>query len=391
LELFERRGEHDTSSTIDLILLDVMMPGISGYEVCRQLREKYTVSQLPILFLTAKSQLVDLAESYAAGGNDFLTKPIAKEELFARIKTQLQLLHIHRRIEKEVDLRTTQLKESYNELNRTHDDLKLTQSQLVQAEKMSSLGTLVAGVGHEINNPISYIRLANHQSNQGLREFQEFLYTLLEDDADSEMKIEFDRHFESIYECVSTVSSGTDRLGGIVGNLQTFARGSGANKDTDDVSLCQVSVGLLSTLQLVKFNYKYSVNFDCDIQYDPEINCTPSELNQVFMNLMVNACQAMVGADPKPPEDAGELIHNLNIGMEQGENELHVVFTDNGSGMSQETIERVFEPFYTTKPAGEGTGLGMAISYGIIERHKGRIEIESELGKGSTLRVVLPL
>ena len=386
----------EASHDFDLVLLDVMMPGMTGYQVCKAVREVHSASHLPVVFLTAKSQVSDLQEGYEAGGNDFLTKPIAKEELFSRINTHLKLLTVNRRIELEVARRTQQLADSHEQLDQAYGHLKQTQSQLVQSEKMSSLGTLVAGVGHEINNPLNFSNLAAVGIKEDLVEFETLLKDLTGEGNDAVLDM-FQERFENLFSQLSTLHEGTKRITDVVNNLRTFSR-----SDAESMTPSSVSAGLLSTLELVKANYKTDIEFICDIQDDPEISCNPSELNQVFMNLMVNACQAM-GGDRS--QGARLAITMKQAAMKQVSGELCISFKDTGCGMSQEIIGKIFEPFFTTKPDGEGTGLGMAISYGIIERHKGRIEVlsfegnsfegesqegEADQGSGTTINVYLP-
>ncbi|PCK07907.1 MAG: hypothetical protein COA42_11775, partial [Alteromonadaceae bacterium] len=368
------------SQKIDLVLLDVMMPGITGYQVCATIRKIYSASQLPILFLTAKSQVGDLEAGYAAGGNDFLTKPVAKEELFARIKTHLQLLDVNRHIEAEVLQRTQDLSVSYKEIEQAYDHLKQTQSQLVQSEKMSALGTLVAGVGHEINNPTTFSNIAATNIEKGLMDFKQLLQRLVGDD-EEEITQTFDEHFDRLFGQLSSLHNANKRTVEIVANLRTFSRSDTSSMGADDMAQVSLGKGLQSTLGLVKTNYGTDIEFVCELACDPQLPCQPSELNQVFMNIMVNACQAMAGCSSA----------SLIVNMEEKGKELCISFTDNGCGMPQGVIDKMFDPFFTTKPDGEGTGLGMSISFGIIERHKGRLEVVSEEGKGTQLYIYLPL
>jgi len=369
---------------VDLVMLDVMMPGLTGYQVCQMLRKDYSTGQLPIIFLTAKTQVSDMEEGFRVGGNDFLTKPVAKEELFSRIKTHLRLLDMHRRIENEVTTRTEQLRRSHDHLNKAYENLKQTQSQLVQAEKMSSLGALVAGVGHEINNPASFANAAASNLDRDLSSFQFYLRELVADEPGNDEILEsFEQRFEQLFSHLSLLSEGTQRINEIVNNLRTFSR-----SDSGDLSFETLSKGLSSTLELVRANFKTEVKFTLDIKEDTEILCAASEINQVFMNLMANACQAMCSTGN--PDDNG-YYGVLQITMEQVGEDLCISFQDNGCGMTPETVERIFEPFFTTKPEGEGTGLGMSISYGIVDRHKGRFEVSSTLGEGTLICIFLPI
>ncbi|PCK07807.1 MAG: hypothetical protein COA42_12415 [Alteromonadaceae bacterium] len=379
----------DDADKIDLVLLDIMMPGINGYDVCKALRKTYSANELPIVFLSAKSQVSDLEAGYAAGGNDFLNKPIAKEELYARLKTHLKLLDVHSRIGKEVALRTKELERSYYEL-------KQTQGQLLQAEKMSSLGTLVTGVGHEINNPVTYVNVAAANIEQDLFNFQEYVGQLVGDEQ-KDVAQSFSERFERMSEHLSSLQNSTQRINEIVGNLHTFSNGGESSLPVDDsygTEVSCISEGLISTLELVRANYKSDIHFDYDIKDDPEIPCSAPELNQVFMNLMLNACQAMSQLDTKDDENREPMkLHIVMERIHSGERgeELGISFKDNGCGMTDESIQRIYEPFFTTQPDGKGVGLGMSISFGIVERHNGRFDIESSLGSGTLIRLYLPL
>jgi len=266
------------------------------------------------------------------------------------------------------------LAHSHQQLQQAHTQLQHAQGQLVQSEKMSSLGALVSGVGHEINNPNNYCNTALFNLDKRVENFRGFIFSLIDEEGNEELLEKFNKHFEALRAQLSNAQDGSDRIKEIVANLHTFSR-----KESNPTQKAKLSKGLLSTLQLVSANFKDKIEFVTDIKNDPELECCASELNQVFMNLMVNACQAM--------SDGG----CLHLSMYERMAELVICFKDDGCGMSDETQQRVFEPFYTTKPEGEGTGLGMAISFGIIERQKGRIEVESQLGEGTQIRVYLPL
>ena len=145
--------------------------------------------------------------------------------------------------------------------------------------------------------------------------------------------------------------------------------------------------GLAATLNLVRAKFKEQVEFNCEFKADPVLQCWPAQLNQVFMNLAINGCQAIIAAPQNEKSASGRLFVSTFV---EGEN-FGICFRDNGAGMSAEVKMRVFDPFFTTKPVGEGTGLGLSISYGIVEKHGGRIEVESSPGAGSTFTILLPL
>jgi signal transduction histidine kinase len=194
------------------------------------------------------------------------------------------------------------------------------------------------------------------------------------DGADPEVLRAFDEQFSKLIELSRTAGEGTVRIKSIVDDLQTFTR-------VDDSKLHPVQLANLieSTVHLVKTQYD-DVEIVLEMDFNPLLNCFPSKLSQVLMNLTVNACHAV-------PEENGR----ITISTIEAEDMVKILVRDNGCGMDEQTRKRIFEPFYTTKAVGTGTGLGMAISFAIIEEHGGTIEVESKVGKGTTIGILLPL
>jgi PAS domain S-box-containing protein len=268
------------------------------------------------------------------------------------------------------------------------------QRQLMQSEKLASIGQLAAGVAHEINNPIGFV----HSNMGSLEHYFTRLLRVLEHfeehreliagtgeagknwvDEVEALKAEADFEFlkEDIPLLLAESRDGTERVRRIVQDLRDFSR-----VDTEQKwELADLCAGLESTLNIVANEIKYKADVVKEYGAMPPVECIPSQLNQVFMNLMVNAAQAM-------PEGRRGTI-TLRCGS--AGNEAWVEVADDGAGMSAETLKKVFDPFFTTKPVGKGTGLGLSLSYGIVEKHGGRIEVASEPGKGTTFRVVLPI
>ncbi|MFT4927596.1 MAG: signal transduction histidine kinase/ligand-binding sensor domain-containing protein [Phenylobacterium sp.] len=356
----------------DLVLLDIMMPKISGYEVCRQLREDHAMNDLPVIFLTAKNQVSDLVESFAMGGNDYLTKPVTKHELLARVATHLTLLDINRNLDRKVNERTADLVQMAN------------QKQLAEAEKLTALGTLTAGVAHEINNPANFVGVAAHNLGIDLKRFEQFLFNLLGDDPDEEIVSSFHKRLTPLYQQLETIGDGTERIKIIAQDLRTFTQPDAAERKT-----INIAKKLQSTLNLVKVQYIETIEFITEFDLDPQLSCYPAQLNQVFMNLVVNACDAI--AEKQQSQVPGQPMQGtIVIGCHEIDNVIEIVVKDNGNGMSEETKTRLFEQFYTTKGAGKGTGLGLSISYGIVQKHGGELSVESQLGQGSKFLIRLP-
>ncbi|WP_238892654.1 MULTISPECIES: ATP-binding protein [Clostridium] len=302
-------------------------------------------------------------------------------DITERKKISEELKRVNDELEDKVNERTKQLMQTLAELEDQHNKLKSAQSKLIQSEKMASLGTLVAGVAHEINNPINYIYLSSKVLDMDLYNFKEELMELL-DDADDDVLNFFEQYFNKFSKSIINILDGSNQVTTIVNDLRLFSRLDEAVKKEIDVS-----EALETTIRLVKTQYTKQIKFIKNFQTHRKIVCYPSQLNQVFLNIIVNACHAIV-------EKQNDLVCENNglivIRVFDNNKEIIIEFCDNGCGMTKDTISRIFEPFFTTKPMGQGTGLGMSISYGIIEKHNGTIDVESKVGEGSTITIHIP-
>ncbi|BCB26789.1 hypothetical protein SKTS_16750 [Sulfurimicrobium lacus] len=263
--------------------------------------------------------------------------------------------------------------------------LEEAHNQLLQSEKMASIGQLAAGVAHEINNPIGFV-------NSNLGTLQRYVDNLLKllgayekiegalaDDIRQDirrLKGEVDAAFlrEDIGNLLTESLDGMQRVKRIVQDLKDFS-----HVDKSELEWANLEVGLDSTLNVVWNELKYKAKVVKEYGGIPQIQCIPSQLNQVFMNLLINAAHAI--------EDQGQ----ITIRTGHDEKNVWVEVHDTGQGIKPEHLERIFDPFFTTKPVGKGTGLGLSLSYGIVHKHGGHIEVKSEVGKGSVFRVVLPI
>ncbi len=295
----------------------------------------------------------------------------------------LEEIEMTQNLENKVKERTHDLEEALHQLNQKHTQLKNTQTQLVQAEKMAGLGTLVAGVAHEINNPVNFVYSGSQILETHLTKLKDYIFSIAEDDASEELKKSFEERFQRLFQFSEAILNGSNRIKTIVADLRTFSRLEEAEKKT-----VFIVESIESTIRLIQTEYKQYVDFQCDFQANPQIECWSSQLNQVFMNLMVNACQA-IRQKQEETNDYSKGILSITTSMPA--DQLIISFQDTGCGMSEEVKTKIFEPFFTTKPVGEGTGLGMSISYGIVEKHQGKIEIHSVVGEGTTFTLVLPL
>jgi two-component system NtrC family sensor kinase len=378
----------------DLVLLDVMMPGIDGFETCRRLKLDSSTAQIPVIFMTALTDSDSVVAAFDAGGVDYVTKPIQISEVLARIQTHLALRAMHAQLSAQNCLLQDEIavrmaaQESLllvgEKQKKLIGELQQANDRLLQAEKMASIGQLAAGVAHEINNPIGFVN-----SNMGT--LQNYVTTLLgvidgyqqaangapavaARIAELKAAAEVDFIREDFLMLMSESREGLQRVKEIVQSLKDFS-----HVESTDAAPADLHRGLDSTLNILNNEIKYKARVVKDYGELPLVLCAAAQLNQVFMNLLMNAAQAI------------ETMGVITIRTGCAEQWVWIEISDTGAGMAPATLNRIFEPFYTTKPIGSGTGLGLSVSYGIVKRHGGRIEVESALGEGSRFTVHLPI
>lgn len=398
----------------DLILLDIMMPGIDGFETCRRLKSNPLTQDIPVIFMTAITETVDKVNAFKIGAVDYITKPIQHQEVLSRIQTHLTIRNLQKELnQKNEQLLQAQIQEYQKtlKLEQTLRDLQQTQLHLIQAEKMSSIGKMISGVAHEINNPISFIYgnlgYANEYIQQLLELIELYQQTYINPTPQITAKtetIELDFLKSDLCQIMNSIQSGAERLCQIVLLLRNFSRLQEA-----ELKLVDLHEGIDSTLVLLQHRLEETSQrpaIEVIKQYGNlgKIECYASQLNQVFMNLLSNAIDALDSHDesslslyqtetkiPEFPQITTvkqpiikivtELIDSISI--------IHIA--DNGPGMTAEIRQRLFDPFFTTKPVGSGTGLGLAICYQVVvEKYKGQILVNSEIGKGSEFIIKIP-
>lgn len=272
--------------------------------------------------------------------------------------------------------------DAHGKLARAHQQLLESQQQLVSQGKMAGLGSLTAGVAHEINNPTNFVHVAAQNQMVEVQEFKDYVAQLIEEDNAQQVLQGFNTRFASLTANIHTMLNGTERIKGIVRDLRSFTRLDEAEKKSQPISAC-----LYSTLNLVRSSWQDKVEFHIALHDDPILACWPSLLNQVFMNIAVNACQAI---QEKRQQKKLPTRGCLMIDVHSVDAWAEISFRDDGIGMSQKTQQRIMEPFFTTKEIGVGTGLGLSISLGIVEKHQGKILVSSVEGEGSCVSVRLP-
>ena len=499
-----------STSSPDMILLDIVMPEKDGFQACTELKAIPALADVPIIFISALDETSSKVKGFYAGGVDYISKPYEREEVLARVKThlsmrqlQMSLKNSNAEMEERVHRRTAELiakheqlsnlfqqvrhakiqweqtmdciddivmlvgsdgalircnkalikftgVDSYQDLlgldwlkllascgldlarlsNRSHelyhepsgrwftvkwynyadkngavialhdmtaikkvsqeltkayDELKSTHRRLVQQEKMASIGQLAAGVAHEINNPMGFISSNLETLGKYADRLQKFMSVQdevlkgvtdresVEMLAEARTRLKIDYVLNDIPALVAESNDGALRVRTIVQNLKGFSRTDMADMELADINDC-----IDRAVNIAWNELKYKVRLTKNYGELPTVSCYPQQLGQVFLNFLVNAAHAI--------DKQGEV--SITTRAEDGCVSISV--TDTGCGIPQENLDRIFEPFFTTKEVGTGTGLGLAISYEIIQSHSGTIDVESEVGKGTTFTVRLP-
>jgi signal transduction histidine kinase len=371
----------------ELVVTDVMMPEMSGTDLCRALKENPETRGIPVVLVTSKAEREMKIEGLELGADDYVTKPFHPRELLARVRSLVRL----RQLQEEIAAQNASLEASNADLERTLAELKEAEVQLVQAERLAAVGELAAGVAHEVNNPLNFAR----NSLSTLRTYVDDLRNVAQRVADldtsnpsklSQQLEELEREkselgfadlADALKELVAIVNEGLDRTAHLVSDLRDFAAPRRGEKHP-----VNIGAGLRSTVHLLGQKFRESgAEVTLEVEKPvPTVLGDASALNQVFLNLLKNAAEAIEGR--------GGAIR-VEVGLE----EAHVVVRvhDTGPGIEAAVKARLFEPFYTTKSAGEGTGLGLSMSRRIIEEHRGSIKIDSEPGRGTCVTVRLPV
>lgn len=367
---------------IGLVLLDIMMPGLSGLEVMERIRCSWP--DLAVIMATSEDDPAVAQQALSLGARGYLVKPFGDNELLIYLAQVLRLQ------EAERDNRTYRanlehlIKERTAELGRTLEDLKSTQNQLIQQEKLATIGHLAAGVAHEINNPTGYIGSNLGTMGKYFDKFKEFI--ALQDQAiqglppekvaelgAARQKLKLDFLLEDSRELVSESLEGIEKIKKIVQGLKSFSR-----KEQDEARPVNLNECLDNALTVAWNELKYKATVEKIYGDIPLVSGFPNQLGQVFINLLVNAAQAL----------DGQGTITLRTGREG--DAVVVAVSDTGCGIPEASREKIFEPFFTTKANGVGTGLGLSIIKEIVTRHQGEIALESEPGKGTTFTIRLP-
>ncbi|MFH1292696.1 MAG: response regulator [Pseudomonadota bacterium] len=359
-------------NSVKMVITDWMMPEMDGLTLCRNIRQAKISHYVYLIFVTAKDQKKDTLRGLEAGADDYIVKPFDPEELRARIRTGQRIIQLE-------------------------EDHKRTHMHMLQSEKMASIGQLAAGVAHEINNPTGFVSsnlktLSDYQNDMFIliREYRKLITDLKQTGPSQanptaiqknlgriavlEKEMDLDFILDDIPGLIEESREGTERIKKIVMDLKDFA-----HPDKQELKYADINKNIDSTLNVVWNEIKYKATVTKEYGELPEMQCYPQQLNQVFMNLLVNAAQAI--------EKRGE----IRIETRALDGYIEIAISDTGSGIPQENLFKIFDPFFTTKEVGKGTGLGLNVAYNIVKKHKGDLKVESEPGKGTTFIIRIPV
>ena len=327
----------------DLIVSDVMMPEMDGNELCRRVKDDERTLHIPVVLLTAKAGLADKIDGLKMGADQFLAKPFNPKELLAIVESLL--------VQRELQAK----------LGKALQELKETQVQLVHSDRLETVGQLAAGIAHEMKNKMYCVRAGL----DGISKRLEMLH---------DGKITLEDTYDGLATALDTNEKALKDSLAIVNSLLSFSR-----KNREGWHFAELNKGIEDTVTMVLPMVKDKIGIRLELADLPLVECSIEEINQVLMNLIINAYQAMT----RPGE--------VNISSAQKDNYVFVIVKDNGPGIPEENIDKIFTPFYSTKPEGKNSGLGLSICYNIVIAHHGSIEVASESDKGTTFTITLPI
>lgn len=364
---------------IDMVLTDINMPEMDGLTLLNKLRE--VDENLKAVVISAYGDMKNIRTAMNSGAFDFITKPINFDDLIITINKTLSYV---------------------KQIRETLKELQEAQLQLIQHEKMATLGQLLAGVAHEMNNPLSYIANGVELSNEAVNDLIDHLRLYQEKFSNPGSEIEQNAEdislgyiLKSLPKMASGLTVSTERLVNLSNSLRTFSRADTASKVS-----ANIHEGIDSTLMILQFrlkakDYRPAIQVVKDYGDIPPVKCYLGQLNQVFMNILSNAIDACEESNQGRTYEESEANPNtIRIKTEVAPDEQSVVIKikDNGIGMSEEVKSRIFDHLFTTKPVGKGTGLGLSISRRIVvEIHGGSLSCESVLGEGTEFAIAIPL
>jgi len=377
-----------------VILTDVQMPDMDGYDVCKALKADEQTQHIPVLFVTSEGQTDQKVKGFEAGGADYIPKTADQTEVIARVRTHVRIACLQNDLFASRDMLAERVYDVEKHMERERElrkQVETQQTQMLQNEKMASIGALAAGVAHEINNPIGFVSsnlttLSEYieDMKRVITAYTDFIEAITNKDSqaadklkaamETRKEVDLDYLLEDLEGLITDSVDGTHRVRKIVADLRDFS-----HVDSPDVSVEDINSLVEKTINVATNELKYKAEVVQNYGKLDSIPCFGGKLGQVFLNLLVNAAHAI------------ETRGTITVSTGQESKFLWIEIADTGSGIPEEALSRIFDPFYTTKDVGKGTGLGLHLSHNIVEAHGGNISVKSKVGEGTTFRIELPL
>ncbi|MGD1874584.1 MAG: response regulator [Mastigocoleus sp.] len=390
----------------DLVLLDVMMPRMDGFEICKRLKADVSTKDIPVIFMTALSDTEEKVKGLSLGAVDYITKPFQLLEILARIQVQLKLRKLNLELAQQKYQLEERVKERTSELFSALEELKQTQLQLIQSEKASSLGQIVAGISHEVNNPVGLISTNLYYANQYVQDLitlmrmYQFQFPKVDSNIEKHIgEMDLEHVLQDLPKLLSSMRLGTDNIRSIMQSLQNFSRSDGTEKKSIDIH-----EGLETTLMILQYRLKSQAKrppISVIKEYGnlPKVDCYPGQINQVFMNLLVFIIDHLESSYHKSIiSTANPLLKeqqtNLKITIDTSVDKEKVIIniSDNVDQITEELEDNFFKTFIPTKHKDEQNILGVSISNQIIsDNHNGKLEYYFNTKKGAEFIIEIPL
>lgn len=344
-----------------LVITDYQMPNLDGLELLKKIRSLPELNKIPVILLTTIEDEMVFLESLEAGANEFLNKPFRPEELKLRVKNLISLYHYQQVLDEDnreltatVHEQNKLLKQHFSELSTAHEELKNMQEQLVLNSKLASLGVFSAGMAHEINNPLTIIKMHNLKLKKYL-------------DRSHDDK-------EALIALTENIDKNADRINKIILHLKKFSQTENLNDENAVIEKLDLEKCLLGLKEFYEgLISKYAITLNVDYEKELFSKISPTLLEQIVINLIQNAVDAMENVDNR----------KMELSLKRDGEFAHIRVTDNGSGIGPEVKDKIFDPFFTTKEPGKGTGLGLSLVRSYLKLVDGRIEVNSEIGRTS--------
>ncbi len=375
----------------DLILLDVKMPGIDGFETCRRLKLNPETKDIPVIFMTALAESEDKIKGFSLGAVDYIIKPFQPEELIARVETHLKIRQLslalaekNQKLQAEINQKIA----TEQKLNKALEEVKKIQQQIIAQEKLASLGSLTAGIAHELRNPLNFINNFASVSIDFCKKISREIESISDLIPAEKLNI-INIFIEYLQQSSDSIYNQGKQADSIIRSMLLHARG-----DTGTFESVALNQLIMENLQLSLKSFKTSlpsIDLHVNTNYDQSIGkviLNPQSFSRGFMNILNNSIDELYDRHQNLGKN---FIPELSVSSHKLNDHIAINIRDNGSGISPQIREKIFEPFFTTKPPGKGTGLGLSIAYDIIvNQHQGQIKIDSQVDQYTEFIIILP-